>query len=211
VLWRRYGSSASVCRRVTAAARRTFRGGPSLGSVPVSVGVDPGCTHSRRSLTSIMTPTPRSGVFWSEVTHGCSGFGPRYRTSRATLVAHTPPTITLARIWTTLGSLTFTDSRRLLAKRSGAGNPIVSVFTKADCTRTRPKGFCCVSPRFPAAAYERFVTLRIATSGPHEPSLHSLLFLPGMRPSDHFGHVRGRGEDSASCNYLEGMGKNRRG
>src|SRR5262249_32750402 len=62
------------------------------------------------------------------------------------------PVITLARICTTVGSLTFTESRRLRAKRSGVGKPMVMVLTRADGSSTSPKGFCCSRPRLRAAA-----------------------------------------------------------
>src|SRR5215471_20258908 len=48
------------------------------------------------------------------------------------LRSYTEPVITLARICTTVGSFTLTESRRFRAKRSGVGNPIVMVFTRAD-------------------------------------------------------------------------------
>src|SRR5262252_10499386 len=68
------------------------------------------------------------------------------------LQSYTEPVITLARICTTVGSFTLTESRRFRAKRSGVGNPTVMVFTRADCSSTSPKGFCCSSPRLRAAA-----------------------------------------------------------
>src|SRR5262252_8821 len=83
---------------------------------------------------------------------GQTASGPFRRAISEGLPHYTEPVITLARICTTVGSLTFTESRRLRAKRSGVGKPMVMVFTRADWSSTSPKGFCCSSPRLRAAA-----------------------------------------------------------